>query len=320
MEMPIIPNPDTGEIPELESLRREALNLGFYSLGIARAGVSPHSKRFRDWIQSGMHAGMKWMENNTDRRLNPTQSLNGAQSIIMLCLPYHDRSEQPDSAPKIARYARGRDYHKVMTPLLKQLCDYISQSGHWKTWYCVDTAPILERDWGEASGVGWIGKNGLLIDKEIGSWFFLGGIVTDRFYSATSSVSDHCGTCTRCIDACPTDAIVKPRTIDARKCISYWTIEHKGELPQESQLHGWLFGCDICQEVCPWNNRPARVQHPVLEDLKPRRAPETAEEVMKMTHDEYHKYFAGTPLTRAGFDGLKRNAHKLTKENQGKES
>ena len=316
----MIPIPESGENSELEELRREALKLGFSALGIARAGISPHAERFRDWIQAGMHAGMSWLEKNTERRLDPTHSLEGAKSVVMLSLQYQDEIEAPPSAPKIARYARGRDYHKVMVPMLKALCDHISQSGRWKTWYCVDASPILERDWGEASGLGWIGKNGLLINREMGSWFFLGGIVTDRVLEATPATLDHCGSCTRCLDACPTNAIVKPRTVDARKCISYWTIEHKGDLPAESELHGWLFGCDICQEVCPWNTRPARIHPKIHDDLTPRPIPQSAEEILEFSEVDYLRYFAGTPVTRTGFSGLQRNARALIRESQGKDS
>ena len=314
MEAPTIPTPNNRDNSELEDLLQEARNLGFYSLGVSRAGVSPHADRFMNWIDNGMHAGMEWMKKNTERRLDPTLTLEGAQSIVMVCLPYSDQPELNDSAPRIARYARGRDYHKVMAPLLKKLSHYISDSGKWKTWYCVDSSPILERDWAEISGLGWIGKNGLLIDREIGSWFFLGGIVTDRTYPTTTPVTDHCGSCTRCIDACPTSAIVKPRSIDARKCISYWTIEHRGELPKEASLHGWLFGCDICQEVCPWNSRPARISPEIHEDLKPRSAPESAEKILDLSHEQYLEFFAGTPVTRTGLQGLQRNAQQLIRE------
>ena len=315
MDEPMIPATDNSENSVIGDLLSEARRIGFHSLGIARAGKSPHAQKFNDWISGGMHAGMKWMESNVDRRCDPTLSLKGAQSIIMVTLPYPDSPELPPTSPRIARYARGRDYHKVMPPLLKELCAFVSENGKWNTWYCVDSSPILERDWAELSGVGWIGKNGLIIDESVGSWFFLGGIVTDRILPVTEPVVDRCGSCTRCLEACPTDAIVKPKSIDARKCISYWTIEHRGEFPPDTRLHDWLFGCDICQEVCPWNQRPARIHPPVHEDLKPRVAPGSLDEILQMDETRYLEAFAGTPVTRTGLEGLKRNARRIQKEN-----
>lgn len=311
----MIPATGNSENSELGILLDEARRIGFHSLGVAEAGESSHADRFRQWVDLGMHADMKWMESNTDRRCNPTRTLEGAQSVIMVTLPYPDDPDLSDDAPKIARYARGRDYHKVMKPMLQELCDFVSQDGRWDTWYCVDSSPILERDWAELSGLGWIGKNGLILDEQIGSWFFLGGIVTDRVLPVNKPVMDRCGTCTRCIDACPTSAIVKPRTIDARKCISYWTIEHRGEFPDEVQLHGWLFGCDICQEVCPWNERPARTRPAVHQDLQPRKSIETCKEVLQLDAEDFFQLYAGTPVTRTGLDGLKRNARRILDEN-----
>ena len=319
MEEPMIPATDNGENSELGDLKAAALRIGFHSLGVARAGESPHAHRFLEWVDQGMHAGMKWMESNKERRCDPTLTVDGAQSVIMVTLPYPDDPELPESAPKVARYARGRDYHKVMKPMLKQLCESVSQNGKWKTWYCVDSSPILERDWAEMSGLGWIGKNGLIIDEEIGSWFFLGGIVTNRPLPTTSAVMDRCGTCTRCLDACPTSAIIEPRRIDAGKCISYWTIEHRGEFPENTKLHGWLFGCDICQEVCPWNQRPARLKPVIHPELKPAKSAETCKEVLDLDREGFLDIYAGTPVTRTRLEGLKRNAQKILQEENREE-
>ncbi|MDG1456256.1 MAG: tRNA epoxyqueuosine(34) reductase QueG [Planctomycetota bacterium] len=310
----MITEPLGSENSSLNNLDSYAREIGFHSLGVARADRSPHAEKFQSWIDSGMHADMEWLTRNTDRRLDPRKSLQAAKSIIMVNLPYSSKSDSPPTAPKIARYARGRDYHKVMKPMLQDLSNHISENGKWKTWYCVDASPILERDWAEISGLGWIGKNGLILNKEIGSWFFLGGIVTDRIFPVTQQITDHCGSCTRCLDACPTQAIVKPRTIDARKCISYWTIEHRGDLPADARLHNWLFGCDVCQEVCPWNTRPGRIDPPIHKELEPRTPPESSEQVIDATHEEWLEMFAGTPVTRTGFTGLKRNAQKIIQE------
>jgi len=297
----------------------EALRIGFHSLGISKATRSPHADRFLKWVEKKHHASMDWITRHTDRRTDPRNSLPGAQSVLSVALPYssrvpshHDSNSAPES--KIARYAQGRDYHRVMRPMLKSLCEFISDHGRWRTWWSVDTSPLLERDWAELSGIGWIGKNGLVIDREIGSWFFLGAVVTDRPYLASSPAIDHCGSCTRCIDACPTAAIVSPRTIDARRCISYWNIEHRGELPEDVKLHNWLFGCDICQEVCPWNTRPGREDPETHPDLKPRRLSSDPAEILNLSRQQWLDRFSGTPVTRPGYQGLLRNARRIIDE------
>lgn len=307
------------EIESTSELTREALRIGFHSLGISRASRSPHADRFLKWIEKKQYASMDWITRNKDRRIDPRNSLPGARSVLSVILPYSSTvSAQPDTTSttesKIARYAQGRDYHRVMRPMLKSLCDFISDQGRWKTWWSVDTSPLLERDWAELSGVGWIGKNGVVINRDIGSWFFLGAIVTDRPYTPTTPATDHCGSCTRCIDACPTDAIISPRTIDARRCISYWTIEHRGELSPDINLHSWLFGCDICQEVCPWNTRPGREDPDIHPDLTPRPLPSDPEGIIGLSRQEWLDKFSGTPVTRTGYQGLIRNAKKIIEE------
>ncbi|MGE4618191.1 MAG: tRNA epoxyqueuosine(34) reductase QueG [Planctomycetota bacterium] len=301
-----------------EDIIQKALQIGFHSVGISQATRSPHADRFLNWVEKKRFATMEWITRNPERRTDPRNSLPGAQSILTVSLPYSSAQSPQESASeapvKFARYAKGRDYHRVMKPLLRELCESVSDGGTWNTWWSVDTSPILERDWAELSGIGWIGKNGLVIDQEIGSWFFLGAIVTDRPYRPTAPAVDHCGNCTRCIDACPTDAIVSPRTIDAGRCISYWTIEHRGNLPVDSKLHDWAFGCDICQEVCPWNTRPARIEPKIHPELAPRKFPSDPQEVANMSKQEWLDTFAGTPVTRAGYEGLKRNAQKIIEE------
>ena len=308
-------------IRERESPKRliaEALRIGFHSLGISEATRSPHADRFLRWIEKKQYASMQWITRNTQRRIDPRKSLPGARSVLTVTLPYSSAvsSTGPSTEPgaKVARYARGRDYHKVMRPMLESLCEFVSEGDRWNTWWSVDTSPLLERDWAELSGIGWIGKNGIVIDHEIGSWFFLGAIVTDRSFVASTPAMDHCGNCTRCIDACPTSAIVSPRTIDAGRCISYWTIEHRGELPKESRLHNWLFGCDICQEVCPWNTREGRKDPQIHPELAPRQFPTDPQEITHLSHEAWLEIYAGTPVTRAGYEGLKRNAHKIIEQ------
>ena len=301
-----------------EQLIAEALKIGFHSLGISEATRSPHADKFLRWIEKKQYASMEWITRHRQRRIDPRKTLPGASSVITVSLPYSSTGlpEESTNEPtaKIARYARGRDYHKVMRPMLESLCDFISENNRWKTWWSVDTSPILERDWAELSGIGWIGKNGIVIDREIGSWFFLGAIVTDRSFVPSTPAMDHCGNCTRCIDACPTEAIVSPRTIDAGRCISYWTIEHRGELPSDSRLHDWLFGCDICQEVCPWNTRKGRKDPKIHPELVPRQFPTDPQEITQMSHETWLDIYSGTPVTRTGYGGLKRNAQKIIEQ------
>ncbi|MGE4612975.1 MAG: tRNA epoxyqueuosine(34) reductase QueG [Planctomycetota bacterium] len=308
--------PDAEE-PDLQSpaqLIDHALGLGFHALGIAQAGPSPHAQHFLEWVKQRRYASMNWITKDVERRIDPRKSLHGARSILAVNLPYSSEPAVGPGGGKIARYATGRDYHKVMQPLLEQLCQYISEQQKWRTWWTVDTSPLLERDWAELSGLGWIGKNGVVINRQIGSYFFLGTIVTDRPYQPTPSAMNHCGNCTACIDACPTDALVAPYTVDANQCISYWTIEHRGTLPEEARLHEWLFGCDICQEVCPWNSRAGRIRPELHPQLQPRDLPADPEQVANMSHQEWLDHYAGTAVTRAGHEGLKRNARKILEE------
>ncbi|RTZ91391.1 MAG: tRNA epoxyqueuosine(34) reductase QueG [Bacillota bacterium] len=309
-----VPDEEEADLQSPAQLIDHALGLGFHALGIAQAGPSPHAQHFLEWVKQRRYASMNWITKDVDRRIDPRKSLEGARSILAVNLPYSSEPAVGPDGGKIARYATGRDYHKVMQPLLEQLCQYISEQKKWRTWWTVDTSPLLERDWAELSGLGWIGKNGVVINRQIGSYFFLGTIVTDRPYQPTPSAMNHCGSCTACIDACPTDALVAPYTLDANQCISYWTIEHRGTLPEEARLHEWLFGCDICQEVCPWNSRAGRIRPELHPQLQPRDLPADPEQVANMSHQEWLDHYAGTAVTRAGHEGLKRNARKILEE------
>jgi epoxyqueuosine reductase len=260
---------------------------------------------------------MAYLERAVARRLDPRHTLPGAQSVIVASFPYRDDVEFPAAQDaqrgRIARYARGRDYHKAVAPRLKLLADYVAQRGTWRTWWTVDTGPLLERDWAEASGLGWIGKNGLIIDAEIGSYLLLAAIVTDRPFAPDGAAADHCGSCRACLDACPTGALIAPRQMDARRCISYRTIEYRGALGTgaDGALHGWIFGCDVCQEVCPFNQRKHRTKPPVWPDLLPRPLPDDLHAIQRMNRAEFLSAFAGTALTRAGNAGLARNAARV---------
>ena len=318
-----------GESERLEKsdpVKREALRLGFHGVGVATAGPSAHADRYLEWLQLGRNASMDYMARNVANRIDPRETLDGARSVIVVTLPYDDSPPFPDPGDRnrgrISRYARGRDYHRVMAPMLKKLREFIDCGGKWRSWYSVDTSPILERDWAETSGVGWIGKNGLVIDPEIGSWFFLGTVVTNRGFAADEPAADHCGSCRRCVDACPTGAIVEERTIDARRCISYLTIEHRGEFPSEPSvsLNNWLFGCDICQEVCPWNTRSSRRQPEIHPDFQPRPLQDHLESLLTISEEDYLESFSSTAIPRTGRSGISRNARRLIEEAQGSPS
>lgn len=256
---------------------------------------------------------MEYLARHVARRIDPRETVPGARSVIALSIPYQDRVDFPQEPGhgKIARYARGRDYHKVVPPLLETLCRHIRDEGRWRAWYSVDAGPILERDWAAAAGIGWIGKNALIVDREIGTYTFLAVIVTDRPYAVDAPATDHCGTCRACLDACPTGAFRGPRSVDAERCISYLTIEHRGELPPElsGSLDGWVFGCDVCQEVCPYNQRRQRPRPEVLPDFTPRGLPTALDTLETLSQDQFVAEFAGTPVIRTGADGMRRNAH-----------
>ncbi|MGE3163559.1 MAG: tRNA epoxyqueuosine(34) reductase QueG [Planctomycetota bacterium] len=294
------------------ALKQRARDLGFLRVGVAAAGRSPHADPFLEWLAKGRIGSMEYLARNVARRVDPRETVPGARSVIALSLPYEDRVEFPDdpSHGKVARYARGRDYHKVIPPLLEELCALVRDDGRWRAWYSVDAGPILERDWAAAAGVGWIGKNALIVDREVGTYTFLAVIVTDRAYAVDAPATDHCGTCRACLDACPTNAFVAPHSLDAERCISYLTIEHRGALPSElaGKLDGWVFGCDVCQEVCPYNQRRQRPHPEVLPDLTPRSLPTDLTTLAGLDRDGFVTAFAGTALVRTGVEGLRRNA------------
>lgn len=298
-------------------LKTLATQLGFHSCGVAEAGLSPHAERYREWLAAGRHGTMDYLARNVERRLDPRETIPGARSVIVVTLPYASDCAFPENADdsrrgRIARYARGRDYHKVMPPLLRQLAQFVKDDDRYRAWYSSDAGPILERDWAEQAGLGWIGKNALIIDPEVGSWFFLGVIVTDRAFEPDPPAVDHCGTCRRCLDACPTNAFVGERSVDATRCISYWTIEHREEFDETTPaLDGWVFGCDICQQVCPFNQRSGRKSPAIVDDLHPRDLPDDLNQLAALDRTKFLEAFAGTPVMRTGWEGLARNARSV---------
>ena len=244
-----------------QHLKAEALRLGFDRVGIAPAVSPPGHAHLVNWLKAGHGAGMTYMQRHVEIRRHPDALLEGVRSVVMVSLVYGEHVPESSSPVhgKIARYARGLDYHRILWDKLEELLAWLRQQCpgiHGRA--LADTAPLMERDFARLAGMGWIGKNTMLINRAMGSFTVLGALLVDRDLVADDPhVADHCGTCTRCLDACPTDAFVSAYQLDARRCISYWTIEHKGPIAEQfaGELHGWVFGCDVCQDVCPWNRK-----------------------------------------------------------------
>ncbi len=293
-------------------IKEKAKSLGFYACGIAKAEfLEDEADRLRKWLLDGKQAGMAYMENHFDKRTDPRKLFEGARSVIVVLFNYYpDKPIPQENNYKISRYAYGTDYHFVMKHKLKSLIGFIREiDGNANARAFVDSAPVLERSWAEKAGLGWIGKNTCLITKEQGSYFFIGEIITDlELTYDVKTIPDYCGGCTRCIQACPTDAISK-NGLDANRCISYWTIEHKGDEIDpalKGKFNDWIFGCDICQEVCPWNRLAEQHDEPAfrpLQVLTENRKPDWEE----LTAEEFKEAFKNSPLKRPKFEGLKRN-------------
>lgn len=294
-------------------VKQKAREMGFAQVGISKAErLDEEADRLEKWLNEGQHGKMGYMENHFEKRVDPRKLVPGAKSVVSLMYNYYteEQAKDPD-APKVSRYAYGRDYHKVVKKRLKQLVRSIEQeldveiSGR-----CfVDSAPVMERDWARRSGVGWMGKNTLLIHPGMGSYYFLAELIIDLPLAVDGPMKDYCGTCRRCIEACPTDAIGEEGYIlKANQCISYLTIELKEAIPEEFQgrMEDWVFGCDICQEVCPWNRFAKEHEEP---EFEPREGllEMSREEWMEMTEEVFGEVFAGTAVKRAKYSGIRRN-------------
>jgi epoxyqueuosine reductase len=293
-------------------IRDKAKELGFSFVGIAKAGkMEEESRKLDQWLDNNHHGSMGYMANHFELRTDPTKLVPGAKSVISLMYNYYTEKKQNDeNAPKISTYAFGKDYHKIIKKKLKHFLAYIREEiGEINGRAFVDSAPVLERDWAKKSGIGWIGKNTLLINKSAGSYFFLAEIISDLDLISDNPIKDYCGTCRKCIDACPTEAILgNGYILDGSKCISYLTIERKDSIPDEfkGKMENWMFGCDICQQVCPWN----RFSSPHEEELFT-----PSEEMLSMnkrdweeiTEELFDILFEGTPVKRTKYTGLKRN-------------
>jgi epoxyqueuosine reductase len=298
--------------PNRDRIKKKALELGFHKVGVAAVPpvLSP-SPFLRTWLQKGYHAEMQWMEN--PKRQDLRSIMPSVKSIICVALNYytpHDRPEEPEYA-KISRYGWGRDYHRILHKRLKAYARWLQQQGEGiEARYYADTGPVQDKVWAERSGIGWIAKNGNVITREYGSWVFLGEVLTNLELSPDRPHTQHCGTCTRCIEACPTQAIPQPFVVDANRCIAYHTIENRGEIPSEvaTQMQGWVAGCDICQEVCPWNQRFAQETDITEFQPYPWNIAPTLEELATLSDEAWSDRFPASALRRIKPEMLRRNA------------
>ena len=291
-------------------IKSKSVDLGFISCGISKADfLEDEAANLENWLKNEMHGEMSYMERNFDMRLDPRKILNGAKSVISLTYNYYTDKLQKDENFKISKYAFGTDYHFVIREKLKNLLFLIREKvGDINGRVFVDSAPILERAWAKKSGLGWIGKNTNLISKNVGSFFFLCEIIVDIELDYDYSTTDHCGTCTACIDACPTNAIVEPYKVDGSRCISYLTIELKENMPEyaKDSYDKWIFGCDICQDVCPWNKFSKPHNEPLF-NADEKFLSMSKNEWLEITKETFDKVFKDSPVKRTGYDGLKRN-------------
>jgi epoxyqueuosine reductase len=295
------------------TLKTWALEAGFDRAGIAALGRSEQDEAFRDWLAAGRHAGMSWLERGVDRRLDPTALVPGAKSVLCVALRYlvpDDERLDGDLWPRVARYARGDDYHEVMSERLDALCARVEAAfpGTVTRRY-VDTGPVLEREWAARAGLGAIGKNTNLLHPTDGSYVLLGEVLLGLDLEPDVPIADLCGTCRACLDGCPTGALVAPYVLDSRLCISYWTIEHRGAIPSEIRplVGEWVFGCDVCQEVCPWNAAPEPASDPAFALPEARRRLGLVD-LLDLGREDYEASFRGSPMKRAKRSGLRRNA------------
>jgi len=292
-------------------LKLKAYELGFQFVGISKADFLEEEAQHLDtWLKRNYQGKMSYLENHFDKRLDPRKLVPGAKTVVSLLYNHFTDAKQSDpEAPKISKYAYGKDYHFVVKDKLKSLLQTLQENiGEIDGRCFVDSAPVMERAWAAKSGTGWIGKHSLLINKKAGSFFFLAELIIDLELEPDGPIKDYCGTCTKCIDACPTDAIVGDKILDGSKCISYFTIELKEELPNEmkGKFDNWMFGCDICQDVCPWNrfakkhNEAQFEPHPDLLEMK-------KADWEELTQEVFQKIFKKSPVKRTKYSGLKRN-------------
>ncbi|UTA69127.1 tRNA epoxyqueuosine(34) reductase QueG [Emticicia sp. 21SJ11W-3] len=293
-------------------IKTKATELGFDFCGISKAEfLEEEAPRLEAWLNKNYHGKMAYMANHFDKRLDPRKLVDGAKSVITLILNYYPEQTLPESASdlKLSKYAYGTDYHFVMKDKLKDLVEAIADEiGEVNGRVFVDSAPVMDKVWAKKSGVGWVGKHTNLINREIGSFFFIGEIICDLELEPDGPIKDYCGTCTRCIDACPTDAITEPYVVDGSKCISYFTIELKEAIPEEmkGKFNNWMFGCDICQDVCPWNSF-ARPHKTAQFEMNPQLKEFTRKDWEEITGELFQEIFRRSAVKRTKLEGLRRN-------------
>jgi epoxyqueuosine reductase len=284
------------------------------SCGISKAGfLEIEAPRLEKWLKNNSHGQMTYMENHFDKRLDPTLLVDGAKSVVSLLLNYYPSELQREDSYKISKYAYGQDYHFVIKEKLNELLFSIQEHiGAVSGRAFVDSAPVLDKAWAAKSGLGWIGKNSNLITQKVGSFYFIAELIIDLELEYDAATTDHCGNCTACLDACPTQAIIAPYQVDGSKCISYYTIELKENLPDEmkGKLNDWAFGCDVCQDVCPWN-RFSKAHNEPLFQANPELLSFSKQDWEEITADTFQKVFKDSPLKRTKWEGLKRNINFL---------
>jgi len=297
-------------------IKQEAKRLGFEFCGISKAEfLEEEAPRLEKWLNNEMHGKMEYMENHFDKRLDPRLLVEGARSVVSLLYNYYPEQTQNPEAPKISKYAYGNDYHEVIKEKLKEFLNTLKEKiGDVNGRAFVDSAPVLDKAWAKKSGIGWIGKNANLINKDRGSFFFIAELIIDIDLEYDGPIKDYCGTCTRCIDACPTEAIVEPFVVDGSKCISYFTIELKDTIPNEfkNKFNDWAFGCDVCQDVCPWNKFSMPHSEPQFNN-KTGLLDYSSKDWDEITEEVFGTVFKNSPVKRTKYKGLKRNLEFIKK-------
>ena len=311
---------------DTEAIKRRALELGFDRVGVAPAGPSAYRDYLRRWLEEGRAGEMRYLAGRFNERTDPSAYLPGAQSVVCVALNYHTPLEPVASTDRgrrgrVARYALGDDYHEIIKTRLYALADWMREEFPGTRTRCsVDTAPVMEKELAARAGIGWLGKNSCVINPDVGSWLLLGEVITTLTLAADAPATDHCGTCTRCIDACPTGAITAPYELDASRCISYLTIEHRGEISADlrEQIGDWLYGCDVCQDVCPHNSRAPAATDPALRPRFPTGTLDVSE-VVRWTDDDYRRQLHGSAMKRVKLPVLQRNA-RIVSQNLAREA
>lgn len=291
-------------------IKQEAKRLGFDFCGISKATfLEEEAPRLEKWLKENRHGKMDYMANHFDKRLDPRLLVDGAKSVVSLLYNYYPSQQQTEGAPKLSKYAYGNDYHEVIKNKLKELVNSLQeQIGGINGRVFTDSAPVMDKAWAKKSGLGWIGKNSNLINKQQGSFFFIAELIIDLELEYDGPIDDYCGTCTKCIDACPTEAIIAPYVVDGSKCISYLTIELKENIPTEfkGKMDNWAFGCDVCQDVCPWNRFSKPHQEPLFNNTNGLLSYST-KDWEDITEETFGKLFKNSAVKRTKYSGLKRN-------------